>query len=460
MSAREQDAVSCRFFYAAIFWLVVPGVLGLILATLLYVPQWHDTLAPGLQRYLSFGRLRPTHVNLVIFGWLSQVYMGGIFYILPRLTRARLFSEGLARTTWWLWNLMIVGALVSLPSGWTQGREYAELIWPLDLLFIASMVLLAVNIWGTVLRRREPKIYVSLWNFMAATVVMIPIYVIGNKVWDPSGAYQGMNDNIVNYFYVHNLFNAWFTTAGVGLALYLLPKLAGNPLYSHRLALWGLWSVWAGQHHQLNSPAPDWLEFLTVVFSILAVVPTTAFMVNFFMTMRGSWGRVSQSAPLRFFVTGAICWGLTCFQGVAQSFRGFSMVVHLTNWVVGHSHLAFVVSYSFWAFALIYLLLPQLVGRPLQGRQLMAWHYWLTTVGMTIFMVSLWVAGVIQGTSWASNSIPFLETVMAMKPYFGARLLGGAMAGLGIVCFVIVVLRTAVGVAPSPALAVGNLGRA
>ena len=129
-----------------------------------------------MQRYLSFGRLRPTHVNLAIFGWLSQVYMGGIFYILPRLTRARLFSEGLARTTWWLWNLMILGALVSLPAGWTQGREYAELIWPLDLLFIVCMVLLAVNIWGTVLRRREPKIYVSLWNFMAATVVMIPIY--------------------------------------------------------------------------------------------------------------------------------------------------------------------------------------------------------------------------------------------------------------------------------------------
>ena len=183
-------------------------------------------------------------------------------------------------------------------------------------------------------------------------------------------------------------------------------------------------------------------------------------MVNFFMTMRGSWGRVSQSAVLRFFVTGAICWGLTCLQGVAHSFRSFSMVVHLTNWVVGHSHLAFVVSYSFWGFALIYLLLPQLVGRPLQGRQLIAWHYWLTTGGMTIFMVSLWVAGVIQGTNWASNSVPFLETVMAMKPYFGARLLGGAMAGLGIVCFVIVVLRTAVGVAPSPALAVGSLGRA
>ena len=441
----------------------MPGVLGLTLATFLYVPELHDSLAPVLKRHLSFGRLRPAHVNLAIFGWLSQVYMGGIFYIVPRLTRARLFSERLARITWWLWNLMILGALVSLPLGWTQGREYAELIWPLDLLFVLCMVLLAVNIWGTVLRRREPKIYVSLWNFMAATVVMIPIYVIGNKAWDPSGAYQGMNDSIVNYFYVHNLFNAWFTTAGLGLALYLLPKLTGNPLYSHRLALWGLWSVWAGQHHQLNSPAPDWLEFLTVVFSILAVVPTTAFMVNFFMTMRGSWGQFSQNVALRFFVTGAIGWALTCLQGVGHSFRSFSMVVHFTNWVVGHSHLAFVVSYSFWAFALIYFVLPQLAGRPLQGRKLMEWHYWLVTGGMTIFMVSLWAAGLIQGTTWASNSVLFLETVMAMKPYFAARLLGGAMAGVGILCFVVVVLRTAVGggdKAPSPALAVGSAGRA
>jgi cbb3-type cytochrome c oxidase subunit I len=434
-ASNEPGSASLRFCYAAVFWLVVPGVMGLVLATFLYVPAIADSLPLSIKPYLSFGRLRPAHVNVAIFGWLSEVYFAAILFILPRLTRTELFSEKLAHVNWWLWNVMVTGALVTLPMGLTQGREYAEMIWPLDMLLLLNIVLLAVNIWGTVARRHEPKIYVSLWNFMAATMVMIPIYAVGNKIWDPSGAYQGMNDNIVNYFYVHNLFNAWFTTAGIGLALYLLPKLSGNALYSHRLGLWGLWSVWTGQHHQLNSPAPDWLEYLTIVFSILAAVPTTAFMVNFFMTMRSRWHRAAEDVALRFFVTGAIFWGLTCVQGVSHSFRTFSMVVHLTNWVIGHSHLAFVASYSFWAFALVYLIVPELTGGGVYRRNWMEWHYWLTTLGMLIFMVSMWVAGLIQGQNWSTYSVPFLQTVITMKPYFGARLLGGAMAGIGILCF-------------------------
>ena len=462
MLSTEPGSASRRFFYSAIFWLIVPGILGLTLATLLYVPSIYDNLPLALKPTLSFGRLRPAHVNLMIFGWLSQAYAGAILYILPRLTRARLYSERLAHVNWWLWNVMIVGAVITLPMGLTQGREYTEMIWPLDLLFVLNMVLLAINIWGTVARRTEPKIYVSLWNFMAATIMVIPVYMVGNKIWDPAGAYTGMTDNIVNYFYVHNLFNSWFTTAGIGLALYLLPKLTDKPLYSHRLALWGLWSVWTGQHHQLYSPAPDWLEYLTIVFSILALVPTTAFMVNFFMTMRGRWRRAADDVALRFFVTGAIFWGLTCVQGVAQSFRTFSLSVHLTNWVVGHSHLAFVASYSFWAFALIYLMLPQLVRRPMHSRKLMAWHYWLTTIGMTVFMVSLWIAGLIQGLDWATGSIPFLETVRSLQPFFGARLLGGLMAGLGILCLAYNVWQTARRPepvpTPAPAMAAGGGG--
>jgi cbb3-type cytochrome c oxidase subunit I len=229
----------------------------------------------------------------------------------------------------------------------------------------------------------------------------------------------------------------------VGLALYLLPKLTGKPLYSHRLALWGLWSVWTGEHHQLYSPAPDWLEFLTIAFSILAVVPTTAFMVNFFMTMRGSWGRLRDDVALRFLATGAIFWGLTCVQGVAQSFRSFSMVVHLTNWVVGHSHLAFVADYTFWAFALIYLMQPALLRRPaMYSQKLMEWHYWLVTAGIVLFMGSLWIAGVIQGIDWMNTNIPFIQTVDAMNPFFLGRLVGGAMVGLGVLIFVFNVWMT------------------
>ena len=460
MSGPEPGSAGRRFLYSAIFWLIVPGLFGLILATVLYVPSLYDRLPLALKPLLSFGRLRPAHVNLMIFGWLSQAYAAAILYIVPRLTRARLYSERLAHVNWWLWNLMVVGAALTLPMGLTQGREYTEMIWPLDLLFVLNIALLGINIWGTVARRSEPKIYVSLWNFMAATIILIPVYMVGNKIWDPSGAFTGMTDNIVNYFYVHNLFNSWFTTAGVGMALFLLPKLADRPLYSHRLALWGLWSVWAGQHHQLYSPAPDWLEYLTVVFSILAVVPTTAFMVNFFMTMRGGWRRAADDVALRFLVTGALFWALTCVQGVAQSFRSFSLLVHFTNWVVGHSHLAFVASYSFWAFAAVYLMLPQLARQPVYSRKLMEWHYWLTTVGMVVFMVSLWVAGAVQGRDWLASNGPFMDSVRAMQPYFAARLLGGLVAGLGMLCFAFNVWQTSRRPAPElvPALAAGGGG--
>ena len=240
-----------------------------------------------------------------------------------------------------------------------------------------------------------------------------------------------MNHHIINYFFVHNLFNAWFTTGGLGLAFYLLPRLTNNPLHSHGLAMWGLWSVWTGQHHQLWSPAPDWLEILTVVFSILAVVPTLAFMWNFVKTMEGRWLRVGQDVALRFFVVGAIFWGLTCLQGIAQSLRSFSLFVHFTNWVIAHSHLAFVGDYSFWAFAALYLILPELAGRPLYSRALAEWHFWLTVTGLTIFMTSLWLAGLIQGQHWLAGGIPFLQTVQAMAPFFGWRLAGGVLIGAG-----------------------------
>lgn len=448
LNQEEQRAIQ-GYFYAAIFWLLVPGVAGLLMAALLYNPSLQKLIPFSLRGPLNFGRLRPMHVNALIFGWLSMTYAGAMLYITRRLTDAPLFSPRLARITLWLWNLLIAAASLSLLMGINQGREYAEMSWPLDLLFLMIVVLLGVNIWGTVARRREPKLYVSVWNFMAATMILIPVYALGNKIWDPSGAYTGMNDNIINYFYVHNLFNAWFTTGGIGLAFYLLPRLTGKALYSHGLAMWGLWSVWTGQHHQLWSPAPDWLEILTVVFSILAIVPTTAFMWNFYKTMEGRWARVDRDVALRFFAVGAIFWGFTCIQGIAQSLRSFSLFVHFTNWVVAHSHLAFVGDYSFWAFALVYLIVPELMGRPLYSRKLAEWHFWLTVVGLTLFMTSLWLAGLVQGQHWLTGGVPFIETVRAMPPYFAVRLVGGLLMGAGQLAFAYNVWQTVAQRAPA-----------
>lgn len=444
MSNKEGSAAK-NFFYSAIFWLVIPVFAGLFMAILLSYPALQQYIPDPLRASINFGRLRPMHVNLAIFGWLSMAYVAGIFYVTPRLTGAKLYSEWLGNLTLVLWHLFNIGILITFPLGYTQAREYAEMIWPLDILFLIIIILVGINVWGTVMRRTEEKLYISLWDFMAASVIFPLVYAVGNKVWDFSGAYYGMTDNIINYFYVHNLFNIWFTTAGLGLAYYLLPKLSGNPLYSHRLAVWGFFGVWTGQHHQLWSPAPDWLEIMTVVFSMMAAVPTTVFMYNFFMTMRGSWGRMKESIAMRFFAIGALLWAFTCIQGLSHSFRSFSMVVHFTNWVVGHSHLAFVANYSFWAFALLYLALPHLVKRPIYSRNLAAWHFWLTIVGITIYMVSMWIAGVIQGVYWLQGGIPFIETVKMMHPYFVARMLGGAMVVVGQVLLAYNIWQTARG---------------
>ncbi|MBI3977839.1 MAG: cbb3-type cytochrome c oxidase subunit I [Chloroflexi bacterium] len=444
LASAEPESAARGFFYSAVFWLLVPGLAGLAMATLLAAPAAQELIPLELRGPLNFGRLRPLHVNVYVFGWLSMVYAGSMLFITSRVTGAPLYSEQLAKLTLVLWNVMILGAAVTLPLGVTQGREYAEMGWGLDLLFVACLLLLAVNIWGTVFRRKRPGVYVSVWNFMAASLIAPIVYAVGNKVWDPSGAYVGMTDAIMNYFYVHNIFNVWFTTGGIGLALYLLPKLTGNPLYSHRLAIWGFTSVWTGQHHLLYGPGPEWLEIVSVAFSILAAVPNTAFLINFLKTMEGSWGRVRTDFALRFLVVACFFYAFTCVQGIAQSFRTFSAFIHFTNWVVGHSHLAFVADYTFFAFALVYALLPRLLGRELASRRLMTWHFWLVTVGLVVFMVDLWIAGWVQALSWRAGA-PFMDSVTAMQPFMIVRLIAGIVVGAGILAFVANVILTARG---------------
>ena len=445
-----QDRATLWFFYSAVFWLVVPGLAGILMAAFLFAPYTQDWLPTALRPYIQFGRLRPMHVNLALFGWLSMVYAGSMLFIVSRLTRTPLFSQRLAQINAALWNVVVAGGFVTLLLGFNQGREYAEMVWPLDILMIVCFVLLAINIWGTVLRRTEQRLYISVWSFMAASLIIIFVYAIGNVIWDTSGALYGMNDAILNYFYVHNLFNIWFTTGGMGLVFYLLPRLSGNPIWSYRLAVWGFASVWTGQHHLLYGPGPDWLELLSVSFSILAAVPNIAFAYNFYKTMQGAWHKAATDVPLRFLATGCIFYILTCFQGVSQSFRNFNALVHFTNWVIGHSHLAFLASFSFMAFALVYHILPRALGRDPFSRRLMEWHYWLTLIGIVTFMVTLWAAGLIQGQNWLTGGIPFIATVQAMKPYMFMRLLAGGVLAAGILLFAYNVLQS-LRLAPVPA---------
>ncbi|MGH2588610.1 MAG: cbb3-type cytochrome c oxidase subunit I, partial [Dehalococcoidia bacterium] len=362
-------------------------------------------------------------------------------YVTPRLLRTRLFSEPLAWATLVLWNAAILGTVITLPLGYTQGREYAEIPWLFDLMLTAALAMLAVNLWGTIARRNEQRIFVSVWLFAISASVSVVVYAIGNKIWDVSGTYSGLNDAIIQFFYIHNLFNAWFTTSAFGVIFFLLPRLTGNPLFSHRLAMWGFTSVWTGQHHALYSPAPEWLEITSVAFSILAIIPNAALFWNFHMTMRGAWGTLRENLALRWLVVGVIFYLFTCVQGIAQSFRTFSSYIHFTNWVIGHSHLAFVASYSFFGFALVIYLLPRMLGRPLAARRVAEWHFWGTFVSLTAFMYILWFIGIIQADGWA-NEVPFLQIVRDLKPWFFVRLVAGAVLALSQLLLLYVVIRT------------------
>ncbi len=439
----DDEPIARYFIYSGAFWLALNILAGIVLSVFLYSPPVIQQLVPdALKAAINFGRLRPFHVWLGIFGWVSMVWIGSMLYLTCRLTRARLAWPGLARTLLYAWNGAMLGAAITFPLGYTQGREYAELTWPLSLLLEACFIALAAIIWRTVAQREEPRIFVSVWLFMISSFMTPIVYAVGNKLWDPSGAYTGMNDAIINYFYVHNLFNAWFTTAAFGLVFYMLPRFTGNKLYSHRLAMWGFTSVWTGQHHALYSPAPDWLQIVSVSFSILTVIPNAALLGNWWFTMKGAWSQLRENLPLRWLTVGMIFYLFTCLQGVAQSFRTFNSLVHLTNWVVGHSHLAFVADYSFFAFGLIYYLIPRMVGRPLSLRLRRAaeWHFWVSLVGITAFMYTLWFMGLEQGRDWAMG-VPFVATVRNLHAWFFVRLLSGVVLGFGQVIFLYVFVR-------------------
>lgn len=435
-----------NFFFSAVLWLAISTSIGLVLAIKFVYPDFLKGIP-----YLSFGRLRPIHVNGVLFGWLSMGYVGAIFYILPRILGVKLYSERLGNITCILWNILIVLAVITLGLGMTQGVEYAELIYPLDILVVILFILLNINAFKTVISRKEPKLFVSAWYILASLLWTPLVYIIGNLHF----LYTGVNHAVVNWFYGHNIIGLWFTTAGVGIAYYLFTKLTGNPLYSQRLSLIGFWTiafvyVWTGQHHLLYGPGPDWLETVAIAFSISLLIPVWTVLWNFFKTMQGKWHLFFESLPVKFMVFGSWWYFLTCLQGpLTNSLRPISKIVHFTNWIVGHAHLAVLGAFTYYIFSAIYSFLPKLTGKDLSAR-LGLWHFWLTTSGLIVFIVSLWIAGLIQGTMWSTKwvsfmgeveGIEFIEVVKAIRPYYIIRLFGAALMVIGQWIFFVNVMR-------------------
>lgn len=444
----KKESAAKGFMLSAVLWLFISTAVGLIVAIKFVYPDFLGGVS-----WLTFGRLRMVHVNGVIFGWLSMAYIGSFYYIVPRLTGVPLYSERLANLTLWLWNFLVIGAVVTLALGMNQGHEYAELIMPLDVLVGGLFIFIIINIFATVLGRKEHQLYVSLWYIMGSLIWTATLYIVENGFlfFDLTGLggrslYYGVNDANINWWYGHNVVGFWLTTPGLAIAYFFLPKAIQTPIYSHRLSLIGFWSIafiyiWTGAHHLIYAPIPMWLQALAIIFSVLLIIPVSVVVTNFFGTMKGQWVRLHDNIPVKFIIAGTVFYLITCLQGPLQSIWRVSQLVHFTDWVVGHAHLAVAGFASMFASAAIYYAIPRLYGRELYSQGLANWHFWLFTIGMATMALSLWFGGLVQGSMWNVN-VPFTETMKALRPYWSSRVLSGAFMVLSHAIFAYNIYKT------------------
>lgn len=437
----EYYPTALGFILTSALWMGVGTFMGLLGAT--------ELVAPDLTRqfaWLSFGRVRPIHVNIVLFGFVTPGLLGAAFYYVPRLLRTHLYSEKLGLFTVAGWNLLLVGVVESLAAGHTQGREYAELIWPLDILVVLVFGAAFLNLALTVRDRKEPILYVSVWYACAGLVLTAVTYVIGNVIWEPNtGALVGIPDAILLWFYGHNIFGLLLTPLSAGVVYYVIPRACKSPLYSHTLSLLGFWSLLVvythiGTHHLLQVPVPTWLKVISIVDSIAMVIPVMAFLLNVWFTTRGKLGEIHGDIGAKFAFTGTIMYFFVSMQGSMMALPDVQRVTHFNNWVVAHAHIGVLGFAGMIALGGIYYVLPKILNRPLFSRFLADLQYWLVLIGVVGFTVVLTIAGLIQGNAWLNGEViyrilPEIHMYYIVRASLGLILFVSALVGLfNIVC--------------------------
>jgi cytochrome c oxidase cbb3-type subunit 1 len=448
------DRVVRQFAVATVIWGVVGMLVGVIVAAQLLWPALNLDLP-----WTSFGRLRPLHTNAVIFAFGGSALFATSYYVVQRTCHVRLFSDGLAAFTFWGWQLVIVLAAITLPMGLTQGKEYAELIWPIDVLITLVWVAYAVVFFGTIVKRRVRHIYVANW-FFAAYIITIAILHIVNSLAIPVGPllsypiYAGIVDGMVQWWYGHNAVGFFLTAGFLGMMYYFVPKQAGRPVYSYRLSVVHFWSLisiymWAGPHHLHYTTLPDWAQSLGMVFSILLLAPSWGGMINGIMTLSGAWHKLRTDPVLRFMIVSLSFYGMSTFEGPMMSIKTVNALSHYTDWTIGHVHSGALGWVAMITMGSLYNLIPRLVGRDaMYSIRAIEWHFWTSTIGVVLYVVSMWIAGVMQGLMWravnpdGTLTYTFIESLVATRPYYALRLLGGALFLAGSIIMVWNVWKT------------------
>jgi len=438
------DKVVRQFIWASVLFGIVGMLVGLIIA--LQLAFWPANLPP----YLSFGRLRPLHTNAVIFAFVGNMLFAGVYYSTQRLVKARLASNILSGLHFWGWQLIIVGAALSLPLGFTTGKEYAELEWPIDLSIAVIWVVFAVNFFWTLGKRREKHLYVAIW-FYIATIITVAVLHIVNSFEIPVGpmksysVFAGVQDALVQWWYGHNAVAFFLTTPILGIMYYFLPKAAERPVFSYRLSIVHFWGlvflyIWAGPHHLLYTALPDWAQSLGMVFSLMLWAPSWGGMLNGLLTLRGAWDKLRSDPVLKFLAAGVTFYGMSTFEGPLLSIKSVSGLAHYTDWIIGHVHSGALGWNGLMAAGMFYWLVPRLYGTKLHSRSAANFHFWIATVGILIYAISMWVAGITQGLMWRAMSETggllypnFVETYLAIRPMYWARLVSGLLYFAGII---------------------------
>jgi cytochrome c oxidase cbb3-type subunit 1/cytochrome c oxidase cbb3-type subunit I/II len=413
------------FCLTSAIWFSGAVSFGMIGAGYLIAPDFMANIG-----FIHFGKARPVHVNLVLFGFLTPGFLAAAFYYVPRLLRTDLYSEKLGVITAILWNITVALVIISLGLGYSQGREYAEMPWPVDMLIVILFALVVFNLVMTIRQREEKILYVSVWYVMAAVVLTGITFSLGNVIWQPStGALLGIPDAILLWFYGHNVFGLLLTPMGLAVAYYVIPRATQSPLYSHTLSLIGFWSLIVvythiGTHHLLQVPVPTYLKTIAIVDSVAMVIPVMVFLINIWYTARGKLGEIHADIGAKFVFTGTIYYFFVNIQGSMMSLPIVQRVTHFNNWVVGHAHIGVLGFAGITALGGIYYILPKITGKPLYSKFLADLQYWLVLIGITGFAIVLTVVGLIQGQAWINGETVY-RVLSEIHPYYVARAMLG-----------------------------------
>lgn len=441
------------FAYATIFWGLVGMLAGLLAAFQLVFPALNFGTAPT-----TFGRVRPVHTNAVIFAFVGNGIFMGVYYSLQRLVKARMFSDLLSKLHFWGWQLIIVLAAVTLLAGYTTGKEYAELEWPIDILITLVWVVFGINMFGTIIRRRERHLYVAIWFYIATFITVAMLHIVNSWEipfsWMKSYSwYAGVQDALVQWWYGHNAVAFFLTTPYLGLMYYFLPKAAERPIYSYRLSIIHFWAlifiyIWAGPHHLLYTALPDWAQSLGTVFSIMLIAPSWGGMLNGLLTLRGAWDKVRESAVLKFLVVAVTAYGMATFEGPMLSLKNVNAISHFTDWTIAHVHVGALGWNGFLTFGVLYWLIPRIFKTELYSQKWANWHFWIGTLGIVFYAVPMYWAGFMQSLAWKEFTptgqlkYQFMETVEQMRPFFAMRGIGGTLYLIGAILMGVNLYRT------------------